>query len=48
MVEDGFFSQKIDYVTTLRETLKLEGHQNCMTGSKVMTILLNVWILPIG
>ena len=28
--------------------LNPEGHQNCVTGSKVMAILLKVWILPIG
>ena len=30
------------------ETLNLEGHQNCITGSRVTAILLNGWILPIG
>ena len=30
------------------EILNLEGHQNCWTGSKVMAILLNGWILPPG
>ena len=30
------------------EILNLEGHQNCCIGSKVMTILLNGWILPNG
>ena len=28
--------------------LLLEGHPNCMTGSKFTAILLNGWILPIG
>ena len=42
MVEDG------DYVTIAKEILNLEGHSNCITGSKVMVILLNGWILPIG
>ena len=31
-----------------KEILNLEGHQNCITGSKVTAILLNGWILPIG
>ena len=30
------------------EILNLEGHQNCITGSRVTVILLNGWILPIG
>ena len=28
--------------------LNLEGHPNCITGSRVTVILLNGWILPIG
>ena len=44
MVEDGAFSHKIDYVAILN----IEGHQNCITGSRVTAILLNEWILPIG
>ena len=28
--------------------LNLKDHQNCNVGSKVMAILLNRWILPIG
>ena len=48
MVEDGAFNHKIDYVTILKEILNLKGHPNCITGSKFMTILLNLWILPIG
>ena len=30
------------------EILNLEGHLNCITGSRVTAILLNGWILPIG
>ena len=30
------------------EILNPEGHSNHITGSKVKTILLNGWILPIG
>ena len=46
MVEDGAFSHKIDYVTIFKEILNLEGHPNCIAGSKVTGILLNGWILP--
>ena len=48
MVEDGAFSHKRDYVTILKEILNLDGHPNCITGSKVTAILLNRWALPIG
>ena len=48
MVEDGAFNHKIDYVTIVLEILNLEGHLNCITRSRVMAILLNVWIFPIG
>ena len=48
MVEVGAFSHKIDYVKICKEILNLEGHLNCITGSKVTAILLNGWILPIG
>ena len=48
MVEDGAFSQKIDYVTILKEILNFGGHPNCIAGSKVTAILLNGWILPLG
>ena len=44
MVEDGAFSHKI---AIFWEILNLEGHQYCITGSRVTTILLNGWILPI-
>ena len=30
------------------EILNLEWHPNCTTASRVMVILLNGWILPIG
>ena len=42
------FSHKITYVTMFLKILNLEGHPNCITGSKAMAILLNGWILPIG
>ena len=47
LVEDGAFSHKINYVTIF-QILNLEGHSNHITGSKVMAILLNGWILPVG
>ena len=31
-----------------KEIQNLEGHQNCITGSKVKAFLLNGWILTIG
>ena len=34
--------------TFLFEILNLEGHPNCISGSKVMAIWLNGWILPVG
>ena len=48
MVEDGAFSHKIDYVTNFLEILNREGHPICIVGSRVTTIFLNGWILPIG
>ena len=48
MVEDGALSHKIEYVTICLEILNLEGHPNCITGSRVTAIFLNEWILPIG
>ena len=47
-VEDGAFSNKIDYVIIFEEFLNLEGHPNCITVSKGTAILLNWLILPIG
>ena len=37
------FEHKTAYIT-----LKLEGHPNRITGSRVTAILLNEWILPIA
>ena len=48
MVGDGAFRQKIDYIAFFSEILNFEGHQNCITGSRVTAILLNGWILPVG
>ena len=45
---DGAFSHKIDYVTIIKEILNPEGHTNRITGSEVLAILLNGWILPTG
>ena len=44
IVEEGAFIHKIDYVTVLN----LEGHLNCITGSRVTAILPNRRILPVG
>ena len=48
MIGDGAFNHKIDYITIFREILNSEGHPNGITGSKVLAILLNGWILPVG
>ena len=48
VVEDGAFSHKMDYFKKIMGILNLEGHSNCITGSKVLAILLNGWILPFG
>ena len=45
---DGAFNHKIEYVTIFSEILNPEGHPNCITGSKVTSILLHGWILPVG
>ena len=29
------------------EITNMKGHQNCMIGSKVTVILIDMWILPI-
>ena len=44
-VIDSSSSYKIGYV---KDFLNPEGHQNRITGAKVMAILLKGWILPIG
>ena len=48
LVGDGASSHKIDYVRKLYGIENLEGHQDRITGSRVMAILLNGLILPIG
>ena len=40
-------SYKIDYVIVIKNFLNPEGHQNPISGSKVMAILLKGWIWPI-
>ena len=47
MVEDGAFSLEINYVKICKDILNLKGLPKCITGSKVMAILLNGWIFPI-
>ena len=48
MVGNGASSHKIDHITIFQENLDLEGHQNCITGTRVTAILMNEWIFPIG
>ena len=48
MLEYGAFSHSIDFVTTFKENLNLEGHPKGITDSKVTAFLLNVLILPFG
>ena len=47
-VRDSTSSYKIDYVIVTKNFLNPEGHQNPISGSKGMEILLKGWILPIG
>ena len=47
-VIDGASYTKIDYVEKISEILNIEGHTNFVIGSKVLEILLNEGILPIG
>ena len=46
-VRDSFSCYKIDYVIVIKNFLNPKGHQNPIKGSKVRTILLKVWTLPI-
>ena len=48
MVKNGAFSYKTDYITFFLENLNLKRHQNRITGSRVVAILLNGWIFSIG
>ena len=36
------------YVIVIKKFLTPKGHQNTISGSKVTTILMKGWILPIG
>ena len=47
-VRDSTSKYKIDYVIVIQNSVNPEGHQNPISGSKVTTILLKQWILPIG
>ena len=47
-VRDSSSSYKIDYYIVIKTFLNPEGHQNRISGLKVMAILLKGWILPIG
>ena len=41
-------SYKIDYVIVIKNFLNPKDHQNPITGSKVLAILLKGWISPLG
>ena len=47
-VRDSSSRYKIDYVIVVKTFLNPKGHQNCISGSKVMALLLKERILPIG
>ena len=47
-VKDSTYSYKIPYVIVIKNFQNPEGHQNCISGSKVTAILLKGPILPIG
>jgi hypothetical protein len=40
MVKDSSSSYEIDYGIGIKNILNPEGHQNCITGSKVTAILV--------
>ena len=44
MVRNGAFSHKIDYLTIFKDILNLEGHKNCIAGSRVNAILRNRYL----
>ena len=46
-VRDRASSYKMDYVIVIKNFLNPEGHRNPISGSKVTTISLKGWILPI-
>ena len=45
-VRGSSFSYKTDYVIVIKNFLSPEGHQHCISGSKVMFILLKGCIFP--
>ena len=45
-IGDSSFSYKIDYLIVIRTFLNPERHQNSISGSKVMAILLKGLIFP--
>ena len=47
-VTESSSSYKIDSVKVIKTSLNPGGLQNCISGSKVTSILLKGWILPIG
>ena len=48
VARDSCSSYNIDYVIVIKNFLNPEGHQNPISGSKEVAILLKGWILPIG
>ena len=46
-VRNGALSHKIDYISNFKDNQNLKGYQYRNTGSRVMAILLNMWIFPI-
>ena len=46
MIEDSAFSHKM--IQFFLEILNLEGHPNCINGSRVSAMLLTGWIFPVG
>ena len=47
-VRDRSSMYKLGYVIGIKNFFNPEGHQNCISGSKVTAILLKGWILPIA
>ena len=48
MIGDVALSHKKYSIIICLEILNFERHRNCITGSKIIVILLNGLILPIG
>ena len=47
-VRDRSLSYRIDYFIVIKNFLNPQGHQNTVSGTKVMAFLLKGWVLPIG